>query len=491
MSALPSLSVLAQVAEEPAKTLISGQVIELAYIASAVLFIFGIKMLGRAETARRGNIVSAVGMLIAVVATLLYAKLDYTWIVAGIIVGSLIGLFAARLVKMTAMPEMVALFNGFGGLASLLVGWAEYERIRHMGWEGYTLSTGSDALFSNSTIWLTLWIGAITFTGSVLAYLKLAGKVSGSAVIFKGQKLINLAICLGILAGGAYLCISDDISMTGEYVVIGVIVLSLLLGVLGVLPIGGGDMPVVISLLNSFSGLAAACAGFVIANTVLIVSGCLVGTSGVILTIIMCKAMNRTLTNVLFSGFGSTTEGEVKVQGEMKGSSLEDAYYVLEAARSVVIIPGYGMAVAQAQHAVKELGALLEANGAEVRYAIHPVAGRMPGHMNVLLAEADVPYEQLVEMAAINPTMDMVDVALVIGANDVVNPAATEDPGSPIYGMPIIEAHRARTVYALKRGKGAGFSGLVNKLYFLDKTRMLYGDAKATVSGLVAQFKDK
>jgi NAD(P) transhydrogenase subunit beta len=272
---------------------------------------------------------------------------------------------------------------------------------------------------------------------------------------------------------------------------LGVVGLSLVLGVLGVLPIGGGDMPVVISLLNSFSGLAAAAAGFVILNNVLIVAGCLVGCSGLILTIIMCKAMNRSLTNVLFSGFGSTTQKAGKeVQGEMKAASIEDAYYVLEAAQSVVVIPGYGMAVAQAQHVVKELGDILEENGCEVKYAIHPVAGRMPGHMNVLLAEADVPYEQLVEMDNINPMMPTVDVAIVIGANDVVNPAASEDEASPIYGMPIINAHLAKTVYALKRGQGAGFSGLVNQLYFMEKTRMLYGDAKATVGSLVGQFKE-
>jgi NAD(P) transhydrogenase subunit beta len=270
-----------------------------------------------------------------------------------------------------------------------------------------------------------------------------------------------------------------------------VLVAGLGLGVFAVLPIGGGDMPVVISLLNSLSGLAASAAGFAIQNNVLIVAGCLVGCSGMILTVIMCKAMNRDLFNVLFSGFGGDSGSEeVEVEGEMKPATISDAYYVLEAARSVVIVPGYGMAVAQAQHAVKELGDLLEENGAEVLYAIHPVAGRMPGHMNVLLAEADVPYEQLVEMDAVNPRMPTVDVAIVIGANDVVNPAAAEEPSSPIYGMPIIQANEARTVYALKRGKGAGFSGLVNKLYFLEKTRMLYGDAKETVGALVTELKE-
>ena len=269
-----------------------------------------------------------------------------------------------------------------------------------------------------------------------------------------------------------------------------VIILSLTLGVLGVIPIGGGDMPVVISFLNSFSGIAASAAGFVILNNVLIVAGCLVGASGIVLTVIMCKAMNRTLGNVFFGGFGASSGKAQAVEGEMKPSTPEDAYYVLEAAQSVVFVPGYGMAVAQAQHAVKELGEILENNGAEVRFAIHPVAGRMPGHMNVLLAEADVPYEQLCEMDDVNAIMETVDVAIVIGANDVVNPAAVEDESSPIYGMPIVNVFQARTVYALKRGQGAGFSGLVNTLFFRDNTRMLYGDAKATVTKLVGQFKE-
>jgi len=469
---------------------VNVKLIDLAYIISSIFFIYGIKMLGKADTARKGNMVSSIGMLIAVVATLLYSGLDYTWIIAGVIVGSLIGIVAAKMVKMTSMPEMVALFNGFGGLASLLVGWAEYERITGYGWEAYLQHTQGEFFFSNIVIWFTLWIGGITFTGSLMAYLKLSAKISGSAVVFKGQKAFNALLALLMVAGLVFMCVHPGFELSYP-VMLGIVVLALLLGVFGVLPIGGGDMPVVISLLNSFSGLAAAAAGFVIANNVLIVSGCLVGASGFILTIIMCKAMNRNLANVLFSGFGSSAEGGTAVEGEMKGVSIEDAYYVLEAAHSVVFIPGYGMAVAQAQHAVKELGTLLEANGAEVRYAIHPVAGRMPGHMNVLLAEADVPYEQLVEMDTVNPTMEMVDVAMVIGANDVVNPAAADDPASPIYGMPIIDAYKARTVFALKRGKGAGFSGLVNKLYFLEKTRMIYGDAKATVSQLASMFKDK
>jgi NAD(P) transhydrogenase subunit beta len=314
--------------------------------------------------------------------------------------------------------------------------------------------------------------------------------MGGSATVFPGQKAINGIVMLGILALAVFFAAQPELVCTPHIFMAGV-GLSLLLGVLAVIPIGGGDMPVVIALLNSLSGLAASAAGFVINNTVLVVAGCLVGASGLILTIIMCKAMNRTLGNVLFGGFGAASGSSgAAVEGEMKGISVEDAYFVLEAAGSVVIVPGYGMAVAQAQHAVKELGAALEKNGTEVLYAIHPVAGRMPGHMNVLLAEADVPYEQLAEMDAVNPIMSTVDVAIVIGANDVVNPAAGDDPSSPIYGMPIINVHEAKTVFALKRGKGAGFSGLVNALFFRENTRMIYGDAKATVSGLVSQFED-
>jgi NAD(P) transhydrogenase subunit beta len=469
----------------------SGSIINLSYIVASILFVIGIKMLGSAKTARKGNRLSSVGMLLAIVVTLLDSGLDYTWIIIGLVVGSLIGAVVARLVKMTSMPEMVALFNGFGGLASLLVGWAEYEKIRTAGFLEFFKSSDTPATFTSAVIVLAVIIGGITFTGSIQAWGKLSGKLGSKAVIIPAQRIINGAIVLGLVLCSLIFIFGDTDPSVQFNLFLGVVALSLVLGILGVLPIGGGDMPVVISLLNSFSGLAAAAAGFVILNNVLIVAGCLVGCSGLILTIIMCKAMNRSLTNVLFSGFGSSTQkAGAEVKGEMKAASVEDAYYVLEAAQSVVIIPGYGMAVAQAQHVVKELGDMLEENGCEVKYAIHPVAGRMPGHMNVLLAEADVPYEQLVEMDNINPLMPTVDVAIVIGANDVVNPAASEDENSPIYGMPIINAHHAKTVYALKRGQGAGFSGLVNQLYFMEKTRMLYGDAKSTVSSLVGQFKE-
>ncbi len=462
----------------------------LIYVIAATLFIFGIKMLGSADTARRGNAVSGVGMLLAVVVTLANRGiLSYNWIIAGLVVGSLIGLVAARLVKMTAMPELVALFNGFGGLASLLVGWAEFDRIRSLGWPAYEAQMGSVSYFSAFVIYLAMLIGGVTFTGSVYAYLKLSGKVSGRALVFPGQRALNNLIMIAILGVGVAFMWSTDLELSNKLFLSG-IGLSLLFGFMGVMPIGGGDMPVVIALLNSLSGLAASAAGFVIVNNVLIVAGCLVGASGFILTIIMCKAMNRTLGNVLFSGFGATSpQSSSDDEAEPKAISAQDAFYALEAANSVVFVPGYGMAVAQAQHVVKELAELLEANGADVNFAIHPVAGRMPGHMNVLLAEADVPYEQLMEMDAINPLLPATDVVVIIGANDVVNPAASEDESSPIYGMPIIRAHEAKTIFVLKRGQGKGFSGLVNRLFTMENTRMIYGDAKTTISSLVNELK--
>lgn len=460
-----------------------------AYIIAAILFVFGIKMLGRAETAQRGNLISALGMLLAVVVTLLKGGLDYRLVVGGLVLGGTIGFILSKRVQMTGMPELVALFNGFGGLASLFVGWAEYQRVVASDMP-FSLSAPFTTFTATVTV-LALMIGGITFTGSIYAWGKLSGKLGGQALTFPAQKTLNALLALGIIAAGIGFAI-DPSSSIGYPMLIAVIVLSILLGIFAVMPIGGGDMPVVISLLNSCSGLAASAAGFVIQNNVLIVAGCLVGASGLILTVIMCKAMNRTLAEVLFSGFGATGQSSGGTStGELKPISVEDAYYLLEAAKSVIVIPGYGMAVAQAQHAVKELGELLEDNGCEMRFAIHPVAGRMPGHMNVLLAEADVPYEQLCEMDDVNPTMETVDIAIVIGANDVVNPAAAEDESSPIYGMPIIEAHRAKTTFCLKRGKGAGFSGLENTLFTATSTRMLYGDAKATVTGLVAQLKDR
>lgn len=462
---------------------------QLAYIAAAVLFIFGLKMLGSAKTARRGNLVSAIGMLIAVVATLVSNEIiAYHYILLGLVIGGLIGAVAAVRVPMTSMPEFVALFNGFGGIASLLVGWAEYQR----GLAAVT-QAGAEAIdplpFATTLpIYLAVLIGGVTFTGSLVAYGKLSERISSKPVLFGAQQIVNVLVMVLLVVFGA-MFLWNPAGNYGSFMA--AVVLSFVLGVLATIPIGGADMPVVISLLNSYSGLAACAAGFVIQNTVLIVSGSLVGASGIVLTSIMCKAMNRSLSNVLFSGLGSTAGGEATaIQGEANPITAEDAYYILEAASSVVFVPGYGMAVAQAQHVVRELGDMLEANGAEVKYAIHPVAGRMPGHMNVLLAEANVPYEQLVEMDDINPVMPTVDVAIVIGANDVVNPAARELEGSPIYGMPIINVDEAKTVFVLKRSLRSGFAGVDNPLFFKENTRMLFGDAKATVASLVSEFKE-
>ncbi|MEM6910107.1 MAG: NAD(P)(+) transhydrogenase (Re/Si-specific) subunit beta [Verrucomicrobiota bacterium] len=448
----------------------------LFYIVASILFIFGIKMLGSAETARRGNFLSSLGMLVAIVAVLLSSGMSYTWIMVGLVLGGSLGAFSARKVEMTGMPELVALFNGFGGLSSLLVAWAEEVQ-----------PAGANPIFTDSVIFAALVIGGVTFTGSLVAYGKLSGKLDGKPLLFPNQKAINVAVAALLLLLGVAYALQSGFSLPAFYLIV---LLALALGVLGVLPIGGGDMPVAIALLNSFSGIAACAAGFVILNNVLIVAGAMVGASGLILTIIMCKAMNRTLGDVLFGGFGAESAGGgAEAEGEMKPITADDAYYILEAASQVIFVPGYGMAVAQAQHAVKELAALLEENGCEVSFAIHPVAGRMPGHMNVLLAEADVPYEQLAEMDDVNPLMSNTDVAVVIGANDVVNPAALEDESSPIYGMPIINVHQARTTFVLKRGQGKGFSGLVNPLFTRANTRMLYGDAKETITSLVGQFK--
>ncbi|MEE3018848.1 MAG: NAD(P)(+) transhydrogenase (Re/Si-specific) subunit beta [Pseudomonadota bacterium] len=444
---------------------------QLGYVVAAGLFIFGLKMLGSPDTARKGNGISAIGMLVAIIAALLdQGIVQYEYILGGMVVGGLIGAVAARTVAMTSMPEMVALFNGVGGAASGLVGVA-----------ALSIADGS---FTYITIILSILIGGVTFTGSLVAYGKLSETIGSGAVTFGGQKFVNGLIVIGILAS-AVMFVMDPTNTNMLYTVVG---LSLLFGIMVVIPIGGADMPVVISLLNSYSGLAACAAGFAVDNNVLIVAGSLVGASGIILTQIMCKAMNRSLSNVLFSGFASVSTTVTEVEGEIKPISVEDAYYVLEAATNVAIIPGYGMAVAQAQHVVKELMELLEANGCEVNYGIHPVAGRMPGHMNVLLAEADVPYDQLLEMDDINPRMESVDVAIVIGANDVVNPAAREVESSPIYGMPVINVADARTVFVLKRSMASGFAGIENPLFYKDNTRMLFGDAKESIGGLVREF---
>ena len=448
-------------------------IIGFSYVVSATLFILGLKLLGSPATARKGNALSAIGMLIAVVVTLLdQGIVDFRYIAIAITVGGLIGLWAARSVAMTSMPEMVALLNGFGGVASLLVGWA-----------AITPDASNLVLI---TIFLSILIGGVTFTGSIVAYGKLSEKLVGRAIMFKGQAIVNSLVIAAILIA-AGLFVHDPLKTDYLYLAIG---LSAVLGVLVVIPIGGADMPVVISLLNSYSGLAACAAGFAINNNLLIVAGALVGASGIILTQIMCRAMNRSLSNVLFSGFSAVKTMNMKIEGEVKPITPDDAYYMLEAASTIAIIPGYGMAVAQAQHAVKELQELLEANGAEVVYGVHPVAGRMPGHMNVLLAEADVSYDLLLEMADINPRMASVDVAIVIGANDVVNPAAREMEGSPIYGMPVINVDQARTVFVLKRSMASGFAGIDNPLFFKENTRMIFGDAKETLSHLIREFSN-
>ena len=456
--------------------------VNLAYIFASILFIFGLKMLSSPETAQRGNLVSASGMLIAILVTLAQNEIiAYEYLIVALIGGLIVGVSAASLVKMTSMPELVALFNGFGGIASLLVGVAEF------------INPSSSTLIQIIAISFTVLIGGITFSGSLVAFGKLSEIISGKPLILFGQRFVLSALLLFALLLVLELIVSTGLlnisSQTILFILIGV---TLVLGVLLTAPIGGADMPVVIALLNSYSGLAASSAGFVINNNVLIVAGALVGASGLILTNIMCKAMNRSLSNVLFGGFGAATsssEGGGQIQGEVKPISAEDAYLILEAANSVLVVPGYGMAVSQAQHVVRELGELLEDNGCEVKYAIHPVAGRMPGHMNVLLAEANVSYDVLAEPDDVNPLMDTVDVCIVIGANDVVNPDARENEGSPIYGMPVIEVDRAKTVFILKRSMAVGFAGIDNPLFLKENSRMLFGDAKESISTLVSEFK--
>ena len=478
--------------------------IKILYMISCIFFIRGIKLLGKTATARKGNFYSAIGMLIAVVTVLIqkdvmsawstdaatwggnaFLSNGYVWIAAAILLGTIIGAVWSKKVQMTGMPELVALFNGFGGLSSLLVALTQY------------IASSKGDYFTAVSLGLTIAIGAVAFTGSLVAWGKLSGKMTFKGWVIPAKNFVNGLLCLiGLVAIVAYSFFGAEnpfnFAEIEKYGIIVSTVVFLLLGFTMVIPIGGGDMPVIISFLNALSGLAAAFAGFAINNTVLVVSGCLVGASGLILTLIMCKAMNRTFASLLFKSFGGQKKkGAGGPAKEPKAMSVEDAYMILEAAKQVVVVPGYGMAVAQAQHAVKELSDKLEANGCEVNFAIHPVAGRMPGHMNVLLAEANVPYEQLKTSDEMNPQMQNVDVAIVIGANDVVNPDAVNDESSPLYGMPIVEAYKARTVFVLKRGKGTGFSGVENPLFTNDNTVMIYGDAKATVSALVSEFSDQ
>jgi NAD(P) transhydrogenase subunit beta len=458
--------------------------IQLTYLVAASLFILGLKKLGSPATARQGNVIAAVGMLLAIVATLLDQHvLNYEMILLGLAIGSVLGAIAAYKVQMTEMPQMVGLLNGLGGAASALVAVAEFWRLLQ---HGETVP-----LDANISMLLDVLIGGVTFTGSMLAFAKLQGIISGSPITFPLQQPFN-ALLLGSYVVGSGFLLMEPHNLP---VFLGIVVVSLVLGVMFVIPIGGGDMPVVISLLNSFSGLAAAAAGFVVMNNMLIIAGALVGASGIILTEIMCKAMNRSLISVLFDAFGSsggavagTASGGTTDQ-TVRSIDPEEGAMMLGYARSVVIVPGYGMAVAQAQHSVRELADQLERMGVDVKYAIHPVAGRMPGHMNVLLAEANVPYEQLHDMDDINPQFEQTDVALVIGANDVVNPAARSDSNSPIYGMPILEVDRAKHTIVIKRGMSAGFAGVDNELFYKDKTTMLFGSAKDMVSKLLSEVK--
>jgi NAD(P) transhydrogenase subunit beta len=456
-------------------------VVELSYLLAAVLFILGLKKLNSPATARQGNRLSGIGMLIAIVITLFDRQIvSYQVIIAGVLVGTALGVWMARTVKMTAMPQMVALLNGFGGGASLLVGGAEFLRSELLG--------TPVPLVSGIAIQLAVLIGAVTFTGSLIAFSKLQELMSGRAITFPGLQAVNALSFLIVIALSAYQLLTAEALLWPFYAVIGV---SLLLGIMLVIPIGGADMPVVISLLNSYSGIAAAMTGFVINNHVLMIAGALVGSSGIILSQLMCKAMNRSLTNVLFGAFGATTAISARSSEGLTVKSVtpEDAAVQLAYARTVVVVPGYGMAVAQAQHAVRELAELIEKRGGEVKYAIHPVAGRMPGHMNVLLAESNVPYDKLYDMEDINPEFDRTDVALVIGANDVVNPAARSDPASPIYGMPILDVDHAKSIIVLKRSMNPGFAGIENDLFYNSKTSMLFGDAKSSITKLVGEVK--
>jgi len=448
--------------------------INIVYVIAAALFIFGLKLLGNPATARKGNMLSGLAMLVAIIVTLMDQNIvSYGWIMVSILAGSAVGVYVSKKVEMTGMPELVSLFNGVGGLASAAVAIA-----------AMVASELSSGIASISVI--ALIIGSVTFSGSLVAWGKLSERVSGKPIVFNQQAIANYGlIAATILFSSLYV-----LNPSSLFFIVAVILLALAIGVMVVLPIGGADMPVVISLLNSYSGLAACAAGFALENNLLIVAGALVGASGIILTNIMCKAMNRSLINVLTSGFQEVVTNEIVVEGEIKPISAEDAFYVFEAAQSILVIPGYGMAVAQAQHAMKELQELLEKNDAEVVYGIHPVAGRMPGHMNVLLAEADVSYDLLLEMDEVNPRMENFDIAIVIGANDVVNPAARELEGSPIYGMPDINADLAKNVFVIKRSMSSGFAGVDNPLFFKDNTRMIFGDAKEVINNIVRQFND-
>ena len=448
------------------------------YVLASVLFILGIKKLSHPKTARNGNFLSALGMFVAIISTLITSdNIDLQMIMVGMIIGTVIGALFAQKVEMTQMPQMVAIFNGFGGSASALIAAAEF------------LNTGPISAFTVSTIVISIFVGTLTFTGSFIAFGKLQGFISGQPIVFPGQQVFNALLALALVVTGIYTVqIPSDINYF-----YGVIIISAILGITLTIPIGGADMPVVISLLNSYSGVAAAATGFVLMNNALIISGALVGASGLILTNIMCKGMNRSLANVIFGAVGleqeSTSDGSQK-QVAIKSYSTEEAAMIFDAAEKVIVVPGYGLAVAQAQHAVREVAELLESKGKQVLYAIHPVAGRMPGHMNVLLAEANIPYEQLKDLDEINPEFEDCDVALVLGANDVVNPAARHDTSSPIHGMPILDVDKSRTVIINKRTMNTGFAGIQNELFGYDNSIMVFGDAKDMLQQLLKDIKE-
>ena len=457
-------------------------IIAVAYIVSAVLFIFGLKRLSSPATARSGNQLAAFGMVLALAATLLDRQILSFWTIGiGTLVGAVIGTYFARTVQMTAMPQMVALFNGMGGATAALVSVAEYIRLVRV---GEVIGAGETTSIVLGTV-----IGAVSFTGSIIAFGKLQEILPGKPVQFPLQRLINGLLLLAIVALGVAIVIGNG----GTAALWQLFALALVLGVMFVLPIGGGDMPVVISILNSLTGLAAALTGLVLHNQMLVVAGVLVGASGTLLTLLMSNAMNRSVANVLFGAFGAShaedAEATSTAQKSIRQTTAEDTAIALAYARSVVIVPGYGLAVAEAQHTVRELATDLEKRGVDVKYAIHPVAGRMPGHMNVLLAEANVPYDQLLEMDQVNGEFAQTDVVLVVGANDVVNPAARDDPSSPIYGMPILDVDKARNIIVLKRSMGHGFAGIENALFHDDKTRMLFGDARKSLTQIAESLK--
>ena len=456
--------------------------IQIAYLIASILFVLGIKMMNKTKSARQGNRLSALGMFIAIVATLLQIEvISLVEIFGCIVLGSAIGLYYANKVEMTKMPEMVALFNGFGGLASFSVALSDYFLRTEVNMESIELVTVISIIVS-------VFIGGVTFTGSIIAFLKLNGNISGSPITFKGQHPLNLVLFLSFLAAATYTVIDQS----DPILIIALIVISLILGVLTVIPIGGADMPVVISLLNSYSGMAACATGFILNNNVLIVAGSLVGASGIILTQIMCKAMNRSLVNVLLGGFGQTVSAgaEDGPAITVKEIGVEETAMLFDSVSSVIVVPGYGMAVAQAQHVIRELMEQCEKRNIDFKFAIHPVAGRMPGHMNVLLAEANISYDKLIEMESINDDFPNTDLVLIVGANDVVNPAARNNAQSPIYGMPILNADKARTVIVSKRSMGKGYAGVENELFGYPNCLMLFGDAKQTITKVVSEMKE-